>query len=158
MRALTAVAGLAACLAVFTAGAQAAGSQTIRITSVTVKMVTHDVGPKGASKGDTITYADRLLNAAAQFGKTKGARVGSDSGKLTFTSAHTATFAGKATLPGGTLTLSGAVIGLTNGGLLIPVVGGTGVFDHVTGTLTVGAGDKRVPNTYRLTRTALPVA
>ena len=38
------------------------------------------------------------------------------------------------------------------------VVGGTGAFAHFKGTLIVGTGDKRVANTYRLTRTGLPVA
>ncbi len=140
------------------AGAQAVTAQTIRVTSVTVKMATSDIGPKGASKGDTITYRDSLLNAVGQFGKSKGSRVGSDSGKLTFTSKNTATFAGEAKLPGGTLTLRGSVVGLPDGGLVIPVVGGTGSFAHVRGTLTVGAGENRVANTYRLSRSTLPVA
>jgi Dirigent-like protein len=146
-------------LAVSSAAAGGSDTQTIRVTSVTVKLVTHDVAPKGASKGDTVTYRDKLLNAtAAQFGKSKGTRVGSDSGKLTFTSANTAVFDGEASLPGGTLTLRGNVIGLRDGGLVIPVTGGTGTFAHMTGTLTVGAGSQNVPNTYHLTRSNLPVA
>lgn len=155
---MKAVALAAAMVALSGGAAQAAGSQTIRVTSVTLKMATHDIGPKGASKGDTVTYKDRLLNAVGQFGKAKGSLVGSDSGTLTFTSANTATFEGKATLPGGTLTLRGPVIGLADGGLVIPVVGGTGSFAHVSGTLTVGTGTTRVANTYRLTRGTLPVA
>jgi hypothetical protein len=138
--------------------AQAAAAQTIEVTSVTVTMVTNDVGPKGASKGDSISFRDRLLNAVKQFGKTKGVRVGSDSGVMTFTSSNTATFTGLAILPGGTLKLKGEVSGLSNGGFVIPVVGGTGKFAHVTGTLTVGPGGKRVANTYRLTRSSLPIA
>jgi Dirigent-like protein len=148
----------AAVLGTVAAGAQAVPSKTIEVTSVTVKMVTHDVGAKGASKGDSVTYDDSLLNAVKQFGKSKGARVGSDSGVMTFTSANSATFAGRAILPGGTLKLDGAVSGLANGGFEIPVVGGTGAFAHMTGTLTVGPGGRRVVNTYHLTRPSLPVA
>jgi hypothetical protein len=154
--ALTAVAGLL--LAAWVAAGAGAASRTIRVTSVTLKLVTHDVGKKGASKGDTIVYRDRLLNAAAQFGKKQGALVGSDGGTLTFTSAHTARFDGNATLPGGTLTLRGVVTGVPGGGLIVPVVGGTGVFAHVHGTLTVGAGRNHVLNTYRLVSSSLPIA
>jgi len=156
---LAAVSAAGAALAVGAGVASAGdGHRTIEITSVTVKMVTHDVGPKGASKGDSITYRDNLLNAVRQFGKTKGVRVGSDTGVMTFTSASSATFAGRTILPGGTLDLKGVVVGLSGGAFTIPVVGGTGAFAHMTGTLTVGAGGARVANVYRLTRTALPVA
>jgi len=132
-------------------------TQQIKVISVTVSTVSHDVGPKGASKGDTIAYRDRLVNAAQQFGKKKGEAVGSDSGTMTFTGPHTATFQGKAVLPGGTLTLSGPVYS-TTAGLVVPVTGGTGAFAHVHGTLLVGSGSKRVPNTYRLVRPSGPVA
>ena len=137
------------------ATAVAAGTSTIEVTSVTVKQISHDVKPKGPSKGDTILYRDKLVNAAAQFGKRKGAVVGSNSGKLTFSGPHTATFQGKAILPGGTLTLSGPAY-TSAAGLVIPVTGGTGAFAGAHGTLTVGAGSTRVPNTYRLT--TAPVA
>jgi hypothetical protein len=139
------------------AAVAAAATQTIAVTSVTVSMKTHDIGPKGASKGDTIEYRDRLVNATAQFGRKKGVVVGTDSGTMTFTSAHTAIFKGKAVLPGGTLTLSGPVYS-TSGGLVVPVTGGTGAFAHVHGTLLVGAGKDRVPNTYHLSRVTGPLA
>ncbi|HUK45849.1 MAG TPA: hypothetical protein VLV28_11190 [Gaiellaceae bacterium] len=150
------IATLLAAAALPVAGA-AAATKTIRVTSVTVSMSIHDVKPKGASKGDTITYRDKLVNAAAQFGRKKGAVVGSDSGKMTFTSAHAAVFHGKAILPGGTLILSGAVYS-TPAGLVVPVIGGTGVYADMHGTLTVGKGKDNVPNTYRLTAAAGPVA
>jgi uncharacterized membrane protein len=148
------------CLA-FAAGLAAgagAANKTILVTSVTLKMETHDIGAKGVSKGDTIVYRDRLLNAATQFGRKKGARVGSDRGTLTFTGAHTAKYDGSATLPGGTVTLRGLVTGVPGGGLIVPVVGGTGAFAHVHGTLTVGAGRNHVLNTYRLVSSSLPIA
>ena len=135
--------------------ASAARSRTIDVISVTEKMVAHDVGPKGASDGDTITYRDRLLNAGAQFGKKKGASIGTDTGKLTFTGVHSATYEGTATLPGGTIRLSGAVYSTSGGGIVVPVVGGTGAFAHAQGTLTVGPGKDRVLNTYRVTVKAL---
>ena len=132
----------------------AAATQTIAVTSVTVSMKAHDIGPKGASKGDTIVYRDRLVNATAQFGRKKGVVVGADSGTMTFTSAHTAIFKGKAVLPGGTLTLYGPVYS-TADGLVVPVTGGTGVFAHVHGTLLVGAGKDRVAR-IRTTSRASP--
>jgi len=154
---------LAAVIAAFAAGqadgARAPQARTIRLTSITVSLVTHDKKPKGASKGDTIVYRDTLVNATPQFGRKTGAVVGSDSGIMTFTSAHTAVFRGVAKLPGGTLTLAGPVTG-TSGGLVIPVTGGTGAYARMHGTLTVGPGSKRAPNTYRLMRGSLtaPVA
>ena len=135
-----------------------ARSLTIQVISVTVSIVPHDVAPKGASKGDTVTYRDRLLNTARQFGHKKGAVVGSDGGTMTFTSRNTATFRGKTALPGGTLTLRGRVRALANGGLVIPVASGTGAFAKAHGTLTVAPGQNHVLNTYELAFSALPVA
>jgi hypothetical protein len=132
-------------------------TREIKVISVTVSTVSHDVGPKGASKGDTIVYRDKLVNAAPQFGKKTGVAVGSDSGTMTFTGTHTATFKGEAVLPGGTLTLSGSVY-TSPEGLVVPVTGGTGAFAHYKGTLLVGSGNKRVANTYRLIRPSGPVA
>ena len=135
-----------------------AGSVTIVVTSVTVTNTYHDIGPKGASAGDTVVGKDKLLNAAAQFARKKGAGVGVDRGTLLFTGPHTATFRGVATLPDGTLILQGVVTGLKNGGLIIPVTGGTGRYAKARGTLTVGPGKTRALNTYRLVLPNLPVA
>ncbi len=144
-------------LAALPAGAASASTLEIKVISVTVSVASHDVGPKGASKGDTVVYRDNLVNAAPQFGKKTGDEVGSDTGTMTFTGIHTATFHGKAILPGGTLTLSGSVYSSPQG-LVVPVSGGTGKFAHYKGTLLVGPGSKRVRNTYRLTRPSGPVA
>jgi len=154
---LAALACLVAVAAAVPAAADA-GSLTIRLTSVTVSIASHHNGAKGTSKGDTVAYRDRLLNAVRQFGKKPGALVGHDSGTVTFTGPHTATYAGMTTLPGGTLTLRGRITPLSGGGLSIPVVGGSGRFASVRGTLTVGPGKDHVPNTYRLAFTSLPVA
>jgi autotransporter-associated beta strand protein len=148
------VAAVAAIVAL-PATAARVSSRTIVVTSVTVKLVTHDTKPKGPSKGDTVVYHDRLLNAKAQFGKKKGAKVGTDSGTLRFTGPHTATFKGETKLPGGTLTLSGDVYTLQNGDLVIPVSSGTGAFAGMSGTLTVGTGENHVRNTYTLKTTQI---
>jgi len=137
-------------LCALSAGNARAGALTIEVTSVTTSLVRHDLPPKGYGKGDTVVDRDRLLNAVAQFGKRKGVVVGTDSTTTTFTSAHTAVISGTVTLPGGTLVVKGELIGLTNGGLVAPVVGGTGRYAKATGTVTVGPGADHVLNTYRL--------
>jgi hypothetical protein len=141
------------------AAAQAAQAEklTISVTSVVVSSKQRDVVPKGTSRGDTIAMRDRLLNAKAQFGKKRGAVVGSDHGTMTFTGPHTARFSGVAVLPGGTLRLSGNVVPVTNG-LVIPITGGTGRFARAKGFVVVGHGDRRAPNTYVLTLPTIPVA
>jgi hypothetical protein len=149
VRAFLATAGVVL-VAAGSAGAAGTGTLTIKVISVTVSLVRHDVAPKGIGKGDTVVDRDRLLNAVKQFGKKKGAVVGRDSTTTTFTSSHTATIKGTVKLPGGTLILGGELVGLTDGGLSVPVVGGTGRYAKARGTLTVGAGKSRVLNTYRL--------
>jgi hypothetical protein len=124
-------------------------SQVVSIGSAKV----NDRPPKGSSKGDTVVYRDRLMNAVAQFGRKKGARVGSDRGTMTFTSAHRARFDGRARLPGGTLTLKGRVIALPNNAFAIPVTAGTGDYTGAKGYLVV-AGGKTALNVYRLTISA----
>jgi hypothetical protein len=132
---------------------------TIKVTSVSVKLKNTDKPPKGASRGDTIVFQDNLLNAAAQFGKRVGAKVGTDHGTMTFTSKSAAIFKGAATLPGGTVTLDGKVMAGPDGkSLVIPVTGGTGRFKGATGFVLVGPGDKRSLNTYSLTFPTAPVA
>jgi hypothetical protein len=138
--------------------AASARTLTIRVTSVTVSISRHDVAPKATSKGDTVAYRNKLLNAVSQFGKKKGALVGHDTGTLTFTGPHTASYAGRATLPGGTLTLKGRITVLAKGGFVIPVAGGSGKYAKARGTLTVAAGETHVLNTYSLAFESLPVA
>ncbi len=150
---------LAGCLALVVGPtAAAARTRTIAVTSNTITLRTHDIGPKGASKGDTVFYRDGLVNAADQFGRKKGARVGSDTGTLTFTGPHTATFKGTARLPGGTLRISGVVYTSSTHELVFQVTSGTGAFAGKTGTLTVGAGRNHVLNTYRLSSNVGPIA
>jgi hypothetical protein len=154
MRKLALIAALAAAVA---APSAQGGRLTIVVTSVALSAKPTDVAPKGTSKGDTIEYRDRLLNAKQQFGRAKGAVVGSDRGTMTFTSAHTATFSGVAVLPGGTLQLQGRVVSVGKS-FAIPVSGGTGRFVKAKGYVVVGPGTKRALNTYTLSVPALPVA
>jgi hypothetical protein len=145
-------------LAVAAAAAPAhAGTFTITVTSVVLSAKSTDVAPKGTSKGDTIVMRDRLLNAKRQFGRAKSARVGSDQGTMTFTGAHAATFSGVASLPGGTLRISGSVVPVS-AGLVIPVTGGTGRFAGAKGYVLVGHGEKTALNVYTLTLGTAPVA
>ena len=155
MRLLVALALVAAAVV---APAAQAKKLTFVVTSVSISAKQKDVAPTGTSKGDTIEYRDRLLNAKAQFGRAKGAAVGSDRGTMTFTSAHAATFSGVAVLPGGTLRLEGKVIALPGRSLAIPVTGGTGRFAKAKGYVLVGPGTKRALNTYSLVLPEVPVA
>jgi hypothetical protein len=149
---------LAVVTALAVAPAAEAKKLTIAVTSVSISVKPTDVAPKGASKGDTVAYRDRLVNAKAQFGRAKGAAVGSDRGTMTFTSAHAARFSGVAVLPGGTIRLEGKVSALPNKTLVIPVTGGTGRFAKAKGFVLVGPGSKRALNTYALTLPEIPVA
>jgi hypothetical protein len=152
---LVVVAALAA--AVLAPAAQAE-TITFSVTSVVVFVKPTDFPPKGTSKGDTIEQRNRLVNTSTRFGHPKGAVVGSDHGTMTFTSAHTATFAGTATLPDGTLKLGGKVEALPDGSLVIRVVDGTGRYDKATGYVLVGSGGKQALNTYRVTLASTGVA
>lgn len=159
------IALLAVLVGVPAALAQTAGAapppKTFSVVSVSVgNPVETDKPPKGPSKGDTIVFKDKLVNAKAQFGKKKGAVVGSDRGTMTFHTAHTASFDGVAVLPGGTVTLKGPVSGV--GGqpdaMIIPVAGGTGKYSGATGYVFVGPGKTRSTNTYFLKYPTGPVA
>ena len=149
---------IVAVVALAVAGSASAKTMTIKVTSVSTLYKPTDLAPKGTSKGDTIEYRDRLLNAGAQFGKKTGAVVGSDHGTMTFTGAHTATFSGVAVLPGGTLRLSGAVVALANNAFAIPVISGTGKYAGAKGYVAVGPGKTRALNIYSLNLPTIPVA
>jgi hypothetical protein len=133
-----------------TTAAVAPSSLTIVVKSISLTSVSHDQPPKGASKGDKITFTDTLLNSGAQFGRAASANVGSDEGTMSFTSKTTARLVGVATLPNGTIMFDGAVIVNPDGTISVAVVGGTGKYAHVTGSLKVGKGTKKALNTYVL--------
>jgi hypothetical protein len=138
--------------------ASAGGQETIAVISVTTYVHHVDQPPKGVSDGDTIDSRDRLLNATQQFGLRSGARVGSDHGRFTYTSTHSASYAGEASLPGGTVTVRGAVLVRADGRLMIPIVGGSGKYKGATGFLTIGPGKSRALNTYDLSLPGAGVA
>jgi hypothetical protein len=127
---------------------------TIRLVSITTQVVARkDVAPKQrVSKGDVFWQRSQLLNAVAQFGKPKGALVGSDTGTLTVVSATAVHSTGTAVLPGGTIRFAGRASGTS--GSTIPVTGGTGRYAGARGELALGPLDARgarTSNVYRLT-------
>jgi hypothetical protein len=134
-------------------GAAAAPPTLIRLVSVTTYDRNVDVKPPKASPGDHEDFASRLVNARAQFGKRKGAVVGSDKGSLVLTNQMVAIMTVIAKLPGGTITVSGRITALPKGAFSIPITSGTGIFAGARGTLTILAptDPKTAVNIYRLT-------
>jgi len=130
--------------------APAAKAYTIRVTSVVRSTRTHHKSAQVTTPGDRIDFQDDLLNTAPRFGKAANAKIGSDKGTMTFTSAHTATMTGVATLPDGTIRFDGVVTVLPNKWATVPVTGGTGKYHDASGTLLVGSGVRRAINTYTL--------
>ena len=63
------IALIAALTTAVIAPAAQAGRLTIVVTSVALAAKPTDLAPKGTSKGDTIEYRDRLVNAKQQFGR-----------------------------------------------------------------------------------------
>lgn len=129
---------------------------TIRVTSVVSARNAQDAPPKGASDGDTIHFRDRLLNRERRFGKEVDEQVGTDRGTLTLTGPHTARIEGEAVLPDGRVRFSGAMTPVANNSVTVPIVGGTGAYEHATGTLLVGAGVDRALNVFRLVLDGVP--
>jgi hypothetical protein len=140
--------------------AKAPKELTLHVTSVVSGTKATDTPPKGASDGDHVDFSDRLLNTRPQFGKDANAEVGSDSGTMTFTGAHTARLEGEAVLPDGKITFGGNVTVVPYDSIRVPVTGGTGRYQNASGTLLVGAGDQRAQNVYKLVFDAVagPVA
>jgi hypothetical protein len=155
MRCLTpfAVAVAAVVAATLSPPALAAPPAVIRVVSITTSYTTVDVPPKKASAGDHDVFTSRLLNARAQFGKPRGAVVGSDRGTMLLTSATSARLMTVARLPGGTIVVSGPLTSAGGGAVSIPVVEGTGQFAGARGTVTILApkDPKTAINIYRLT-------
>ena len=142
----------AAVLAVGSASASAVRPSVIRLVSITTSESSVDVPPKKDSVGDRQLFTSRLLNDRAQFGKRKGAVVGSDRGTLRLTSATSAHLKTVTKLPGGTLTVDGPLRAAGGGAVSIVVVAGTGAFAGAHGSLTILAptNPKTAVNIYRL--------
>jgi hypothetical protein len=151
-----AVAALVASLAVALAVAGPAASLdrplTIRLVSSLVSLREIDAAPKGrAEPGDGISTVSRLYNGVVQFGRKKNAVVGTDRARLTLQRDGSLRISGTATLPGGTIRFDGRVSGGQAMTVVIQVVGGTGRYENVKGTLAVTDLDDRTSiNVYRL--------
>jgi len=129
-------------------------TQTIRVVSnrLSTRLVL-DRPPKGSvNKGDTLSATSRLNNAVNQFGRPKGAVVGTDVWVTTVISFTANTLRARiratVTLPGGTIRLAGTAVETK---LDVPVVGGTGAFAGARGTTDVSIRTDDVALvTYRL--------
>jgi hypothetical protein len=135
-------------------GAQGATSVTIVFTSYTTITKTHDVPPRGKpNRGDKIEFKDLLVATDNQFGRRKkGKPVGYDAGTVYYTSPQRQRIEGLTTIPGvGTLTFGGEMKQLKDGTVHVPIIKGTGSFKGAKGTLIIGEGSQKAPNTYALT-------
>jgi hypothetical protein len=128
-------------------GLPAAASATAAAQSVVIRVLITpgtrtftDVPPKthaltGAyTKGDTLEGTSILRNAVRQYGKPKGARIGTDHFVETALSPQRIMFDGVSSVPGGTLHARG-VMKEVAGKLTVAVVGGTGVYQGATGVI-----------------------
>lgn len=132
--------------------AQGATTVTLVFTSYTTVTKTHDVPPRGKpNRGDKIEFKDLLVATDNQLGKKKGKPIGFDAGTVLYTSPTTQTIEGLTTFPGiGTLTFGGEMKSLKDGTVHVPVIKGTGSFKGAKGTLIIGEGSQKAPNTYVL--------
>ncbi len=127
-------------------------TQTITLVSKTMSVrALTDKAPKGTpSKGDVFLERSELRNGVAQFGRPKGALVGSDVAVATLLDTPRLRITITVKLPGGTIR-AGGVISVV--GQKIPVVGGTGAFADVRGSSEVRRLDGDLAlNIYRLRR------
>ena len=114
-----------------------------------------DRAPKGfPNKGDVVQQRSTLRNAVAQFGRPKGAIVGSETWVATVVISPFGKAEVKATttLPGGTIRAIGAVTAAQTTATF-RVVGGTGTYANARGTMSLrnlNAGGSRGLSVYRL--------
>ena len=131
-------------------------SLTIRLVSTNGKAtIVVDRTPKGVpSKGDVVRETTTLRNAVRQFGKAKGALVGSDVAVYTFVSSTAATARVTARLPGGTLRATARLEGTAPP--VLRVVAGTGAFAGARGTGRVLQAPEGVKGVLNISRLQLP--
>jgi hypothetical protein len=125
----------------------------IRVVSITTdSKLIPDKAPKGVPNvGDTLRAHSNLRNELAQFGRPKGALVGSDVVTLTFQSLTMGAVKVIAKLPGGTLRAAGPISHAGDARATIRVTGGTGVFAGARGTVSsTQLTRERDSNLYRL--------
>ncbi len=155
---LLALTGLAALMLAGSAGARS-DATVIRVVSVATATRTHQASSKRPSKGDYVIVDDRLMNAVAQFGKKKGALVGTDHAVETNIGNNRVAIDGFARLPGGTIRFKGELKFASNGTASVPVVGGTGDFQFAKGSVAIAnlsKDGKTALNVYSLK--LLPIA
>lgn len=150
---------LAVCLAAALLAAAAASGATdarlvIKLYSKSGSAQLTDKPPSGPSKGDVLVGTSVLRNAAAQFGKRVGARVGSDRFREVLESATVSSIRVTASLPGGTITCRGKRYADRSRATL-RVTGGTGRFADAAGTCEASAAPRNPYgadslNVYRL--------
>jgi len=143
---------LLASLALTLVPAAQAQTVTIAVTSLTVQAAANDTPPKNkANKGDSISFRDLLYNRLPQFGKKTGKAVAYDVGVIRYLSSTKTMMTVKAIFPGfGTITYSGPFDSNLKSNVLT-ITGGSGGFNGATGSVTIGAGATKSPNTYQLT-------
>ena len=135
--------------------ATAAKSVTIRVYVEEVTQSIKDVPPRTFAlthvytKGDTIRGTETLRNAARQFGRPEGAKVGSDRYVIIAVAWEKVRVDFVTSFPGGTVHAHGE--GKPGVKPVVPVVGGTGVFTGATGSIEGRhlANGKKL-NTYQL--------
>ena len=142
--------------AVAAAPASSASSQSkrsvVRLVSTTTSLRTHDVAPKGLSVGDWFGARDTLTNEVPQFGKQKGALVGSDVGIFRIVKGGGETLTGTTRIPDGTIRIGGPVMTKSRTRYVVRVVGGTGRYASARGTVTVVTRSAKVTlNVFVLT-------
>ena len=118
------------------AASSRSGLTVVRVVSTVISKHDRDVAPKGWSAGDSVAFSDKLTNAVAQFGRSKGVRVGSDQGVVRFVKRGVITLTGTATLPDGTIRIKGRISPRPHG-YVVPVSGGTGRYASARGTVKV---------------------
>ena len=116
--------------------AAAAKSVTIRVLVIPVTQTVKDVPPKTINlgeftKGDTIRRTATLRNAVPQFGKPKGARVGTSRGVTIVLSSQMARSDGVGRFPDGTVHTHG--VGKISPNPKVAIVGGTGLYAGARG-------------------------
>lgn len=154
LRLLGLVFALLAALVLASGAFAAAPPKVIRLVTVATSARETDRPPKGPSTGDTVHETSTLLNEVAQFGKPKSAVVGRDRAVQRLrVGPRSITVTGVATLPGGTLRFHGKVEPHARGGVVIPVVAGTGRYLGAKGILWILTVDnpRRTLNVYKLT-------
>ena len=132
-------------------------TQTIRVVSKVVdfRILVNRPPQSIGNVGDKVQAKNSLRNAVAQFGRPKGALVGSDLQTITVTSVTPTRVRVtlSVTLPGGTLRIAGTV---TSPKQALPVVGGSADFAGARGTSEVKSLDADGDPALNIYRLSLP--